>query len=562
VRKGSRQVRGGQTVWNIALYIRLSRDDGNDESLSVTNQRKILTEYVEKEFKEPYELVDYYIDDGRTGTDYERPDFQRMMHDVETGRVSCIICKNLARAFRNYADQGYFLESFFPRHGTRFITLGEPKIDTYLHPEAISGLEVPINGLMNDRFAAQTSSSVRRTLDSKRRNGEFIGAFAPYGYKKHPHDKNALVIDEEAAEVVRDIFHWFVYGDGASAKGGAEGKGGLSKEGIAKKLNEMGVPNPTLYKARKGLKYKNPNAGQNDGLWTGASVSRILSNKVYTGTMVQGRQRVISYKVHDVVNVPPEEWFEVENTHEAIVPKALFEKAQALQERMTRAPPGKRRTHLFSGLLKCADCGKSMTRRASGGYVYYTCSTYKRKSKEKCTRHTLRLDALEQAVLLALQRLIALTVDFDELKKALKRVPAPRKKSTRLKNLLRHREQELSKTEDFLLELYMDWKSGEISREQYRAMKEKFERQAQQLHGAIRNIREEIVAAEREWEEGDPYLEAFLQHGNIQSLAQGLLTELIETIYVHEGGQITIVFKTEDPLQGPLHGISEKTPPP
>lgn len=169
-------------IWKIALYIRLSKDDGNDESLSVTNQRKILTEYVEHFFQGEYIIVDYYVDDGRTETDYDRPDFQRMIQDIELGKVNCVICKNLARAFRNYSDQGYFIESFFPLHSTRFITLSDPKIDTYLNPEAVSGMEVPIDGLMNDRFAAQTSNSVRRTFDNKRRNGEFIGAFAPFGY--------------------------------------------------------------------------------------------------------------------------------------------------------------------------------------------------------------------------------------------------------------------------------------------------------------------------------------------------------------------------------------------
>ena len=172
------------SVWRIALYIRLSRDDGNDESMSISNQRKILMEYVGQFFKEDGKLIDVYADDGQTGTDFERPEFQRMLRDIEAGKVNCIICKNLSRAFRNYSDQGYFLEKIFPKFHIRFITLGDPKIDTFINPEAVSGMEVPINGLMNDRFAYKTSSDIRRTFDTKRRKGEFIGAFAPYGYKK------------------------------------------------------------------------------------------------------------------------------------------------------------------------------------------------------------------------------------------------------------------------------------------------------------------------------------------------------------------------------------------
>ena len=212
------------SVWRIALYIRLSRDDGNDESMSISNQRKILMEYVGQFFKEDGKLIDVYADDGQTGTDFERPEFQRMLRDIEAGKVNCIICKNLSRAFRNYSDQGYFLEKIFPKFHIRFITLGDPKIDTFINPEAVSGMEVPINGLMNDRFAYKTSSDIRRTFDTKRRKGEFIGAFAPYGYKKDPDNKNHLIIDEEAAAVVRDIFKWYVYGDERGKTGKTSGR--------------------------------------------------------------------------------------------------------------------------------------------------------------------------------------------------------------------------------------------------------------------------------------------------------------------------------------------------
>jgi len=528
-----------KVIWYIALYIRLSKDDGNDESLSVTNQRKILTDYVEEFFQGEYVIVDEYIDDGRTGTDYDRPNFQRMIHDVETKEVNCIICKNLARAFRNYSDQGYFIESFFPLHSTRFITIGDPKVDTYLNPEAVSGMEIPINGLMNDRFAYSTSSSVRRTFDNKRRNGEFIGAFAPYGYAKDPTDKNALVIDGEAAQVVKDIFQWFVYGDGSSNEG-------LSKEGIARKLNDMGVPNPTLYKMKKGLKYKNPHAKENDGLWMGTSISRLLKNKVYVGTMVQGKQRVISYKVHNMVNTPEEEWYQVEHTHDPIIDLELFEKAQELQEKDTRTAPNKKENYLFSGFLKCADCGKAMTRRASKNIVYYNCSTYKRKSKDKCTKHTMRLDTLENTVLLVIQKHIELVEVLEEAIRNINVAPVVLTKSTRLEHLLKLREQELEKTEDLISGLYMDWKNGDITREQYCKMKEKFEKQEAELKEVTRHIRDEIGTMEKGVTSDDPYLQAFLKHKNICEITQGILVGLVAAVYVHKGGEITIQFKFED----------------
>lgn len=280
--------------WKIGIYIRLSREDkekeeervskkrggrnqpqnvDTDASGSIVEQDKILTEWVEEYFREErYEIVDYFVDDGLTGTDDTRDDFQRLMEYVEDGRVNCIVVKTLSRAFRNYADQGRYLEQVFPRIGVRFISSGNPFVDSYNDPDAINnGMEIPINGLMNDRFAAKTSSDIRRTFDAKRKRGEFIGAFAPYGYIKDPEDKNSIIIDEEAAGHVRDIFNWFVID-------------GMSKRGIALKLNELGVLNPTAYKQRvQKLKYKNPGTEMNDGLWTGNNVWAILKNQVYIG---------------------------------------------------------------------------------------------------------------------------------------------------------------------------------------------------------------------------------------------------------------------------------------
>ncbi len=163
IRKTQNQPTISRIVWRIAVYIRLSKDDGNDESLSVTNQRKIITEYIEEFFEGEYIIADVYADDGLTGTDYERPEFQRLIHDVEAGTVNCIICKTLSRAFRNYSDQGYFLEKVFPLYGVRFISIGDPSLDTFKNPDAVQGMEVPITGLMNDRYAARTSNDIRRT---------------------------------------------------------------------------------------------------------------------------------------------------------------------------------------------------------------------------------------------------------------------------------------------------------------------------------------------------------------------------------------------------------------
>lgn len=325
-------------------------------------------------------------DDGLSGTDDSRESFQRLIAQVKAGRVNCVLCKTLSRAFRNYADQGYFLEELFPRCRTRFIALGSPRVDSYLDPEAVQlGLEIPINGILNDRYAAKTSADVRRTLDMKRRRGEFIGSFAPYGYAKDPEDKNRLIPDPAAAAVVREMFRRCLAGE--------------SRGAITAWLNQAGIPNPTAYKLRQGLDYGRPGPAT-DGLWSQSTVARILKNPVYAGTLVQGRQRVVSYKVHQTISVPRENWYQVEGTHEPLIPPELFQK---IQERPgVRRAPGQGAPHLFAGLLCCADCGRAMTRRRARETVYYHCSTYRRRSKTACSKHTIREDALCRQTALAL----------------------------------------------------------------------------------------------------------------------------------------------------------------
>lgn len=516
-------------IWQIALYIRLSKEDGNDESMSVTNQKKILMEYLEHYFVGQFVVKDYFIDDGRTGTDDQRPGFQRMLREMEEGRINCILCKNLSRMFRNYADQGYFLEKIFPVNKVRFIAISSPQVDSFLRPETMLGLEIPINGLMNDRFAAKTSRDIRDTLTMKRRKGEFIGAFAPYGYQKDQKNKNRLILEEEAAKTVRDIFHWFVL----------EGR---SKAGIAKQLNEQGILNPAAYKRSRGLKYCNPQIHKNDGLWSASSVSAILKNQMYTGTMVQGRQRVISYKVHDKIAVPKEEWFLVENTHAPAVDKEIFERAQLLQSRDTRTPPGKRELHLFAGFLYCADCGKVMTRQRTGDHVYYYCRTYREKSKKLCSKHTVREEEVKQAVLVALQQQIAMVSSISQVMEDIKKAPAAVNHTASLAASIKKSEKEMETVNRIKDALYADWKQGDISREEYHRLKNKYEEQAVQSQRVIQGMKEQYITLEQEGNVCAPDLTAFLEDGTIQRLDRSVLADFVEAIYIHENREIEIAF--------------------
>ena len=528
-------------VWRIGIYIRLSKEDARclDESESVTNQRAIIEDHIAGfNDGDEYIIVDEYVDDGISGTtDDERDDFQRMLADIKRGRVNCVIVKDLARSFRNYSDQGYYLDDWFPRYNVRFISLFHQPLDSYKEPQNMRSIAVPIQGVLNENHCAETSDKVREVFDMKRRNGEHIGSFAAYGYLKDPTNKNALVVDEEAAGVVRDIFQMFL--------------DGMSKNAIVHYLNDHGVLCPAAYKReRLGLKYQNPSlAPGKRPLWCAMTVGKILQNRMYCGDMVQGRYRMKSYKIHVQEIVPQDEWYIVENTHEAIIDRETFNKVQQLLMRDTRTGPQQKKLYLFSGFLKCADCGKSMTRSKVGNTVYYYCRTYKDQSKSACTKHTIKHTQLEAAVLCAIQQQVYLAVDFSKTIEQLGKAPLVKSQSKKLHDAIEQKEREFAKIVRYKQAIYQDWKDGEITHSDYRHMKEEYEQQAETLNQVLERLREEQRELENGIDMENPFLAAFQQYQNIEKLTRDILIELVDHIKVYEGGSISIAFRFADELR-------------
>ena len=522
--------------WRLGKYIRLSKEDllrGRDESNSVINQRRLLEQYHQTHLDEFYDGTeqDVYVDDGKTGTDTDREDFQRLLADVYSGRINCVIVKDLSRLSRNYTDARNLIENLFVRLNVRFISLAEG-VDSYRNPDSVSNIIVPITNVMNDQYCYQTSKKIRQVFDMKRRNGEFIGSYAPYGYVKDPNDKHALLVDPEAAEVVKSIFALFL--------------SGMNKRGITYYLNDHGTLCPTAYKQQQGLKYNAPNA-QGNPMWSTITIDTILKNRVYVGDMVQGRQRVKSYKIHIQEKVPEEEWFIVENTHEAIIDRETFAKVQSLLKRDTRTAPKAKQLYLFSGFLKCADCGRAMSRIASKGiYVYYQCGTYKSLSKKACTMHSIKSDRLEAGVLFAIQQQVHLALTYSEFVARINSAPLKRSKSKRLEDTIAAKEKELAKIMRYKQALYQDWKDGEITRNDYRHMSEDYEQQIE----ALTRIMQTLTAEQEQLENGvdaeSPCLTAFLKYRNIDKLTREILGELIDHIKVYEGGNISVKFKYAD----------------
>ena len=525
--------------WNLAKYIRLSKEDmrkgetDRDNSYSVKNQSQMLDEF-QLTYADEFISGETYIDDGCTGTDTNREDFQRLLADIHAKKVNCVIVKDLSRLARNYTDAGSLIENLFVQMNVRFISLGD-NIDSYKNPDSVTSMIVPITNVFNENYCAQTSKKIRQVFDYKRRKGDFIGAFAPYGYAKDPEDTHSLIIDEEAAQVVKQIFELFL--------------GGMTKSGIAKHLNDHGVISPSDYKRQNGDKYKNAAITDIKPLWTGVGIDVILRNRMYTGDMVQGKSRMKSYKVHIQEKLSEDEWFIVENTHEAIISKNDFSRAQQLLIRDTRKAPKQKELYLFSGFLKCPDCGRSMARSEVKGNVYYRCATYASCSKNACTSHMIKHYKLEAAVLLAIQRQVHLAISYSGLVEMINTAPERKSQAVRLNADILAKEKELSKIMHYKQSLYEDWKDGVISRDDYKHMSGDYEEQAGRIKTAVSNLKAELMKTENGVDTENPFLATFRKHENIDALTREILIELVEHIKIYENGDISVRFKHIDDMR-------------
>ena len=342
--------------FNVAAYLRLSKEEFSNEkeSNSITNQKLIIDNYL-KEHKE-YKLVDYYIDDGYSGTNFNRPEFQRMLEDIKYKKIDVIIIKDLSRLGRNYIETGNFIEVIFPAMGVSVISVDEnyemDSLDYY------GSDYVPLKNLFNDMYAKDISKKVRSSLIVKKHNGEFVGKLAPYGYIKDPKDKHKFLIDKNVSHIIIKIFDMTL--------------DGKSRREVADFLNQNDILTPS--------EYLNINTNKDVTVmkkWNSEMVNSILRNENYTGTLFQGKKRKLNYRVNKKINIDKENWIVTENHHEAIINKEKFDKVQDILDRQTKVNKDGS-IDILSGFLKCKCCGSNMLKRSSKGKVYYYCSNYYR----------------------------------------------------------------------------------------------------------------------------------------------------------------------------------------
>ncbi len=527
-------------IWRVCVYLRLSKEDtksaaqrcGNEplKSESIRNQKSILSAWISDYFPPgSYEIAGFFEDDGLTGTDDDREGFLRMIDAIERGEGNCIVVKSLSRAFRNYADQGYYLEEYFPARNVRFISTMDSFLDTYIDADAVYRLDIPMYGVLNDRFAASTSHAVRRTFDDKRARGKFIGAFPPWGFLKDPQDKNHLILDPDTAPIKVKIKDWIL-------------DEGMSLNGAARRLNAMGIPNPTKDKQLKGWSYTNPHVRGNDGLWCGSTVKSVLLNPMNIGHMVQGRQRVVSYKIHDKIAVPKSCWVVVENTHQATFSQEDYDALCCLFQQDTRTANGSGTVHKFAGLVRCAVCQKAMHRSHCGERVYFKCRTRREKGARACPVKSIREDRLEAAVMRAVQ--VQLWISGAEWRCSFGQNAA----FSALERALAQRKAEMQRAQKIYDSLYGDWKLGEISQDEYRRMRVHYQEEIDRESAAVKAIEQEQKAA---WKRNKAFFsgqELSARHGAEICLDRGLLLLLAEGIYIHGKDAITIRFRFKNAL--------------
>lgn len=520
-------------IYRACAYLRLSREDedkrgGMDESNSIKSQRMMIESFVRG--LSDVELVKEVCDDGYTGTDYERPAFKEMIAMVERGEIDCIIVKDLSRLGRESIGAGNYIQNYFPKKNVRFIAIND-HYDSLTANSSDTYMIVPVKNFVNESYCRDISIKSRSNQQAKRMNGEYIGAFVCYGYRKDEQDKNKIVPDEEAARVVQDIFAWKLMG--------------LSANSIAQKLNERGTLSPAEYKKASGAKYKTSFQRNPEAKWTPKAVLRILSNEIYIGVLEQGKREKVSYKVKKTIEKPKSAWVRVEHNHTPIVTEADFKAVQELLKRDTRAEKAMTEPKLYAELIFCGDCGRGMVSRKvtykDTVNEYYICSGYNRG--KECTRHSIKVDVLNEIVIGEVKKYVKQLTDTKKLLAILDEKQIHFEEAlNRDKEIakLREKEQEYSAMKT---SLYADLQEKLITQEQFNRYREIYSNKLSEIAQAIKVQEATVKSVYENGIAAGQWLDEFRENMEIEKLDRMLLISLIDKILMYEDKRVEIVFK-------------------
>ena len=515
-----------EIVYKVAIYIRLSKEDEKDDkekdSESVTNQRNILLKFVKDN---GYELVDLYIDDGYTRTNFDRPEFKRMIKDIELGKINMVITKDLSRLGRDYITTGEYVEKWFPKHNVRYISLLDG-VDTML--DTTNNEIAPFKAIINDMYSRDNSKKIKAALKSKQQEGKWVGGCAPFGYKVDPNDKNHLVINEEEAPIVRKIFSLAL-----------EGK---SKNQIINQLFNEHIPTPSqIRNVNRAFKYSEL------GYWNTTTIRSILSNELYTGDMVQNRRSRISYKVRNIVPNDKSEWIVVPNTHEPLISRKDFQEVQRIAKVNTGLRYEKKIRGVFDGLIYCGECKSRMALQGgNGGHChghYYTiCNTYRKYSKLKlCTSHSYNFEKLENKIIEQLKEIFKDYIDESETTNNLIKNKDKLNDTNDLSSNLKKVEKSLETKKRNLDKMYIDKLEGNIEEEQYNRIKNKLNDEIRDLEDKKNSIIESIYDNDLS-NDNEKCITLVKEFLNMEEPSREIAVRLIKRIELHQDKTIDIYF--------------------
>ena len=540
-------------IYKAAMYVRLSKkDEDRDgvskyESDSVVNQKLLIEGFIKG--KDDLVLAGEYIDDGFTGTNFDRPKMKEMLADIDAGKIDCVVVKDLSRFGRERVETGIYIARTFKEKGVRFIAINDD-YDTLTADGAQTHIIMPIKALTNDSFSRDISMKIRSSQKAKRKHGESVCAFAPYGYQKDESVRNHLVPDEYAAGIVRDIFSKKISGYSAAA--------------IAEELNELGILSPAEYKKSKGQKYSTAFGSGRKAMWSANTVIRIMKNEVYIGNLVQGKRERISYKVRKDRKVSQSEWIRCEGTHEGIVSRMDFDTVQDLLKRDTIRRRGGRESYMYAGILYCEKCGHGMIRRNDPRNPdkppYYICSTHNKQ--EHCLRHGISEEKLNDLVMDFLQKYISRLSDVQQMAEDLKSVDVSMEAvKSHDKEIMRLKAQQ-AKYGRVKGNLYRDFCDGLITEGEYEDFQKDYERAEREIEEAIRRQENLIETIYDRRSFANLRLDHIRKNLSIGGIDRGVLVTFIDRIIVdHDGGLefvarfADVVGKVED-----LHHGEKKEP--
>lgn len=521
-----------------AKYFRLSySDDKDNESDSISNQRKLIDDFLAN--NPDIEAVSEKIDDGYSGIIFDRPAFQEMMEDISEGKINCVVVKDLSRLGREYIETGRYLRRIFPAYGVRFIAITD-NIDTAKDSQ-VDGLTVSIKSIMNDGYSRDISIKTRSALNTKRNDGDYVGACTIYGYKKDNENKNQLVVDGYASTIIQDIFRMKINGASASK--------------IADELNSKGVLSPIEYKKNKGLPCPTGGyADKDNARWSATTIIRILKDETYTGTLIQGKQSTFSYKLRNTIDKPESEWVRVENTHEAIVTKQDFDLVQKIMKLDTRTSPKQDKVYLFSGILICGCCGNRMTRKSvpykGKKYFYYYCPTGK---KNFCTKSYMVKEAdLIDCVLQNLKSHINNVVSLEEILSNIESEKINRELIKKYTLQIEENKIQAEKNYKFKSGLYENYVNGIIAKNEYKEFKTLYDKEIKRFENASAELEIELDNVINNKSERLKWIEYFKKFEDLEEIDRKVVIQLIHNIKIIGKNKMQITFNYQSEYEKAL----------